>query len=87
MGSAFPISTFRIYKDCGYGKPVRKRALRHLPHKQEWWSAATKQNTQPVRHCRQSPPLTRRAVMTAKSGKTHRPELGSKTLHQAEVAA
>jgi hypothetical protein len=30
MGSAFPISTFRIYKDCGYGKPVRKRALRHF---------------------------------------------------------
>ena len=29
MGSAFPMSALRINRDCGHGKPVRKRALRH----------------------------------------------------------
>ena len=75
--------------DSGYGKPVRKRALHRscTGKNQERCSAATKRSTQPVRHCRQSPPLTRRAVMTTQSGKTHRPGLGSEALHQPKVAA
>ena len=65
--------------------PVRKRTL----HSQCCCgvSAATKPGTQPVRHCRQTPPLTRRAVVPTKRGKTHRPAICIQPPHKLEVAA